>query len=156
MGKSYRSGQSIILFRKVDTLRLLKTEATIPNHHPGMYQLYCSCNGRYICKLKKKVSTQCIDHQQDRIKGNRESSSATEHTKEHHERFNWILARTIALMSNMHKRNVDKALEINRLKTLNEVDKTFKVLNRDNGDYITTNSCKPLSRKRVKGKTMNL
>ena len=59
-------------------------------------------------------------------------------------------------MSNMHKRNMDKALEINRLKTLNEVDKTFKVLNRDNGDYITTNSWKPLSRKRVKGKTMSL
>ena len=50
-------------------------------------------------------------------------------------------------MSNMYKRKVHEALEINRLKTLNETDKTFKVLNRDNGDYVTTNSWKPLFRK---------
>ena len=47
-------------------------------------------------------------------------------------------------MSNMYKRKVREALEINRLKTLNETDKTFKVLNRDNGGYVTTNSWKPL------------
>ena len=50
-------------------------------------------------------------------------------------------------MSNMCKRNVREALEINRLKTLNETDKAFKGLNRDNGDYVTTNSRKPLFRK---------
>ena len=47
-------------------------------------------------------------------------------------------------MSNMYKRKVREALEINRLKTLNETDKTFKVLNRDNGGYVTTNNWKPL------------
>ena len=50
-------------------------------------------------------------------------------------------------MSNMNKRKACEALEINRLKTLNEIEKTFKVLNRDNGDYVTTNSWKPLFRK---------
>ena len=50
-------------------------------------------------------------------------------------------------MSNMYKRKVPKAFEINRLKRLNETDKTFIVLNRDNGDYVTTNSRKPLFRK---------
>ena len=50
-------------------------------------------------------------------------------------------------MLNMYKRKVREALEINRLKTLNERDKTFKVLNRDNGDYVITNSWKPLFRK---------
>ena len=34
-------------------------------------------------------------------------------------------------MSNMYKRKVREVLEINRLKALNETDKTFKVLNRD-------------------------
>ena len=38
------------------------------------------------------------------------------------------------VMANMYKRNVLEALEINKLKTLNETDKTFKVLNRDDGD----------------------
>ena len=47
-------------------------------------------------------------------------------------------------MSNMHKRKVREALEMNVQKPLNETDKTFKVLNRDNGDYVTTNSWKSL------------
>ena len=50
-------------------------------------------------------------------------------------------------MSNMYKRKVHEALEINKLKTLNEADKPFKVLNRDNGDYVTINSWKPLFQK---------
>ena len=34
----------------------------------------------------------------------------------------------------MHKRKVREALEISRLKTLNETDKTLKVLKRYNGE----------------------
>ena len=58
-----------------------------------------------------------------------------------------IVLRVNPVISSMYKRKVREALEINRLKTLNETDKTFKVLNRDNGDYVTTNSWKPLFRK---------
>ena len=116
----------------------------LPNSHPGVYQLDCSCNGRYIGESKKKVLTRCIEHQQDSIKGNWESSGATEYTKECHGQFNWIHPRTIAVMSNMYKRKVCEALEINRLKTLNKTDKTFKVLNRQYGVYVTRNSWKPL------------
>ena len=50
-------------------------------------------------------------------------------------------------MSNIYKKKVDEALEINRPKTLNETDKTFKVINRDNDDYLTMNRWKPLFRK---------
>ena len=120
-----------------------QTETT----HPGVYQLDCSCSGRYIGESKKKILTRCIEHQHDNIKGNWESSSTTEHTKECHGQFNWIHPRTIAVMPNMYKRNVREALKINRLKTLNETDKTLKVLNMDNGDYVTTNSWKPIFRK---------
>ena len=119
----------------------------LPNSHPGVYQLDCSCNGRYIGESKKKVLTRCIEHQQDSIKGNWESFGTTEHTKECHGLFKWIHPRTIAVMSNMYKRKVHEARETNiyfRLKTFIETDKTFKALNRDNGDYITTNSWKPL------------
>ena len=88
-----------------------------------------------------------MEHQQESIKGNWESSSATEYTKECHGQFNWIRPRTTVVMSNMYKRKLSEALEINSLKTLNELDKRFKVLNRDNGDYVITNSQKPLFRK---------
>ena len=36
--------------------------------------------------------------------------------------------------ANMHKRKMREALEISRLKTLNETDKTLKVLKRYNGE----------------------
>ena len=53
-------------------------------------------------------------------------------------------------MANICKRKVCEVLEINRFKTLVKTDKTFKVLNRDNGDngdYVTTNNWEPLFRK---------
>ena len=106
----------------------------------------CSCDGRYIGESKKKVLTRYIKHQQDSIKGNWEPFGATEHTKECHGQFNWMHRRTISVMSNMYKRKVREALEMNKLKTLNETDKTLKVLNRDNGNYVTKNSWKPLFR----------
>ena len=119
----------------------------LPNSHPGVYQSDCSCNGRYIGESKKKVLTRCVEYQQDSIKANWESSGATEHTKECHGQFSWIHPRTIAILSIMYERKLCEALQITRLKTSNETDKAFKILNRDNGDYVTTNSWKPLFRK---------
>ena len=44
----------------------------------------------------------------------------------------------------MYERKIREALERNKLKAIKEKDKTFTVLNRDNGDYVTANSWKPL------------
>ena len=96
-----------------------------------------------ILANQKKVLTRCIEHQQDSIKGNWESSGATGHT-----RVPWtiqlVYPTKIAIMSNLYKRKLREALEINRHKPLNKTNKTFKVLNRDNGDYVTTKTWKPL------------
>ena len=119
----------------------------LPNSHPGVYQLDCSFNGIYIGESKKKILTRCTEHQSDSIKGNWESSGTTEHTKECYGQFNGIHPRTIAIMSNTYKKKVREALEINRLKTLNGTDKTFKVLNRDNGDYEQLETTLPENRK---------
>ena len=100
----------------------------------------CSYNGRYIDESNEKVLTHCIEDQQDSIKGNWESSSVIEHTKEFHGQFNWIHSRTIAIMPNMYKKTVCEALEINRLKTSKETDKMFKLLSRDFDDNVITNS----------------
>ena len=113
----------------------------LPNSHPWVYQLDLSRNGIYIDGWKKKNAlTRCIEHQQDSEKGNWKSSSATEHTKMCHGQSNPFHPRSIKLMPNMNKKKMSKAYQINRLKTLNEKDKTFKVLKRDNGDYVSINS----------------
>ena len=145
--KKVNKGITFISGKNLQSILCQNKLKLLPNCHSGVYQLDCSCNGRYVVESKKKVSRRCIEHQQDSIKSNWESSGTTEHTKECHGQFNWIHPRAIAVMSNMYKRKVREALEINRLKILNKTDKTFKVLNRDNGDYVTMNSWKPLFQK---------
>ena len=58
--------------------------------------------------------------------------------------FEWLHPKTVRISPYMYERKIREALEINKLKTITEKDKTFTVLNRDNGDYVTTNSWKPL------------
>ena len=92
----------------------------------------------------KRVLTQCIEDQQDGMSGKWESSVAAEHTT-----MPWTI-RMAASENSTHftihvGKNNPRALKINKLKTINENDKIFTVLNRDNGDYVTTNSWKAIS-----------
>ena len=74
------------------------------------------------------------------MSGKWESAGATEHTKECHGQFNWLRPKTVRISPYMYKRKIREALEIDKLKTINEKDQTVTVLNRDNGDYVTANS----------------
>ena len=65
----------IILYQKQQKLLL--------NTHPGLYQLHCSYNGKYIGE-SKNVFTCCMERQQYSIKGNCELSATTKHRKESH------------------------------------------------------------------------
>ena len=47
----------------------------------------------------------------------------------------------------LHERKIRESLEINNLETKAECDKSIKVLNRDRGNIVNTNSWKPLFRK---------
>ena len=87
-----------------------------------------------ILANQKKALTRWIELQQNSIKGNWESSGETKHTKECPAQINRIHPRTIATIPNIFKRKLREDLDINRIKTLKETDKTFKVPNRDNGD----------------------
>ena len=78
------------------------------------------------------------------MSGKWESSGVTEHTKECHGQFDWLHPKTVRISPHMYERKILEALEINKLKITNEKDKTFTVLKRDSGDYVTTNSWKPL------------
>ena len=82
----------------------------LPNIHPRVYQLDCSCNATYIAESKKEALMRCIEHPQNSILGNWESSGATEHTKECHGQFNWIHTRTITVMQNLYIRKIRETL----------------------------------------------
>ena len=116
----------------------------LPNSYPGVYKLTCSCGAIYIGETKKKVLTRTIEHQQDSIKGNWESSGATEHCKSCHGQFNWLHPDTLSVVPNFRERKIREALEINRARTLEEIKSCFTVINRDNGNLASSNVWKPL------------
>ena len=95
-----------------------------------MYQLDCLCSGKYISELKKTVLARSIEHQEDKMSEKLESSGAPEHIKG---QFDWLDSKGVHISLNMYERKTCKMLEINKLTTINERDKTFIVLNRDNG-----------------------
>ena len=61
--------------------------------------------------------------------------------------FYWIHPKTKKNSSKIYERKVRESLVINQLKTINEIDKTFNVLKKDNVDFVTTNSWKSLFEK---------
>ena len=80
---------------------------------------------------------------------------ATEHSKEYHGRFNWLHPKTLAKLSNIHKRKIRESLEINNLETNSEYGTSIKVLNRDEYNIVNTNSWKPLFHKIRMGRHAN-
>ena len=76
------------------------------------------------------------------MSGKWQSCGAREHTKECHGQFDWLYSKAVRISPYMYE--IYQTLETNNLKTINEKEKTFAVLNRDNGDYVMTNSWKPL------------
>ena len=88
-----------------------------------------------LANQKKKKLIRCIEHYQDRKKGNWELSGAKTAMDKS---TGFTLEQSPSVMANINKRKLREALEslktlnetLNRLKTLNETDKTFKVINR--------------------------
>ena len=103
----------------------------LPNSQPGVYQLDYSCNGKYFGESKKTVLTRSTEHQQGSISGKWEPSGAAEHTKECHGQFDWLHPKTVRISPYMYEIKTHETLEINNLRTINEKDKTFTVLNRN-------------------------
>ena len=100
-----------------------KKPKLLPNIQPGVYQLDCSCNGKYICESKKRVLTRWTEDQQDSTSGKWKSSGATEQTKECHRQFDWLLPKTVRILPYIYERKIREVLETNKLRTINEKEK---------------------------------
>ena len=59
---------------------------------------------------KTRVLTRCIEHQQDSMSGKWESSGATEHTKECHEKFDWLHPKTVRISPYMYERKIQNII----------------------------------------------
>ena len=67
-------------------------------------------------------------------------SRAKEHSLTCHGQFNWIHPKTIARENDYTRRKIQEALEIKKSK----YNKMIKVLNRDEGNLVRTNTWTPL------------
>ena len=98
-------------------------------------------------KQKKCVLTRSIEHQESSMTGNWEAQDRTEYSKDCQGWYNCLYQKTLAKLHNMHKHKIRESLKISNLETKAEYDKFIKVLNRDRGNIVNTNSWKPLFRK---------
>ena len=103
--------------------------------------------GEYIGETKKRVLARSVEHQEDSMADKWEALGATEHSKECHGPFNWLHPKIFVKLSNIHERKIRESLEINNLETKAEHGKSVKVLNRDRGNIVNTNSWKPFFHK---------
>ena len=121
----------------------------VPNTFPGVYQLDSTCNALYIGEIKKKVITRTVEHQQDSFNRKWESSDVTKHCLECHGQFNWINPKTLSTKQQYHTRKIRESFEIKKAKT----NKRRKVLNRDEGNLVKTNTWTPLFAKLTEKET---
>ena len=72
------------------------------------------------------------------------------------EKCNWANPKTLAISFYLCERKVSGSPEVNKLKAPNERDKTLKVLNRDNDNYVTSSPYRPFFIKMGNYSTVNM
>ena len=95
---------------------------------------FCCCNSFH------RTSRYSIKHQQDGFRGKWDNSGKTEHALTCHGQFNWIHQKVIARENEFRKRKIWEALKIKKAKC----NKKIKILNRDGGNVVKTNTWTPL------------
>ena len=88
--------------------------------------------------------TRTIEHQQDSIKGKRESPGATEHSLKCHGQFNWLHPKTLSREreARYKSRKIRESLEIKKPK----FGRSKSNINCDDGNAVKTNAWTPLLR----------
>ena len=112
-----------------------------PNSQPGVYFISTGCKSGYTGETKKQIRTRNTEHEKAVFKGDVENDALAAHSQTCECNIDWEHTETIAIEPVWFRRKVREALEIRRLKTGPEESNG---LNRDNGDYVTTNTWKTL------------
>ena len=138
--KAYKRANCTITFKSPRNLESILTSKNKPempkNNQPGVYFIATDCHKAYTGETKKQVSTRNREHEKAIFKGDRNDAVA-EHQNICGCKVDTENTKTIAVEPMWYKRKVREALEIRRLKTGPNEDRG---LNRDLGDYVTTDS----------------
>ena len=101
-----------------------------------VYLIKTDCGSGYTGETKKRILSRNTEHEKAIFKGDIKNDALAEHIDKCKCSVKWDEVKTLAIETNYFQRKVRESLEIRRLKTGpgNE-----KGLNRDIGDYVTTN-----------------
>ncbi len=124
--------------RNLESILTSKNKPKLPlNSQPGVYFIPTECKAGYTGETKKKISTRNTEHEKSVFEGDCENDALAGHNETCGCTIKWENTKTLAIEPVWFRRKVRESLEIRRLKSGpgNE-----KGLNRDNGDYVTTNT----------------
>lgn len=141
--KSFKKAKCNISFKSPRNLNSILTSRNKPQlppySHPGIYFIPTSCKSGYTGETKKRIGTRNTEHEKAIFKGDVEADALAEHKENCDCEIQWDNVKTLSVEPVWFRRKVREALEIRRLRTgPNEL----KGLNRDQGDYVTTNGWK--------------
>lgn len=114
------------------------------NSYPGVYKIPCGCSVKYIGQTGAKVCKRCVQHEKACFNGKYNESAISEHNKDCNYDVMWNDATTIAVEANFYRRSIIESLEIKKEQINSGSD---KVINKDDGLFVKTNTWNPLLRK---------
>ena len=150
--KAFKKADCTITFKSPRNLESILTSENKPemplNCQLGVYFIPTGCMKGYTGETKKQILTRNKEHEKAIFKNDCNDAIA-----EHHDKCGCNIdlsqIKTVAVEPLWYRRKVREALEIRRLQT-GPNEQTG--INRDLGDYVTTNAWKPLFTKINKDK----
>lgn len=112
-----------------------------PNSLPGVYIIPCKCQSRYTGQTGAKVKKRTKEHQKAVFNGKYDESAISEHAKDCPHEVDWENVKTLSVQPKYFHRCVRESLEIRRQNTGPDAEKG---MNKDYGQYVTTNTWNPL------------
>ena len=138
--KSFKKAKCNVSFKAPRNLNSILTSRNKPQlppySNPGNYFIPTSCQRGYTGETKKRIATRNGEHEKAIFNGDVKGDALADHINRCGCHVRWDNVRTLSIEPMWFRRKVREALEIRRLGT--GPDKT-RGLNRDYGDYVTTN-----------------
>lgn len=139
--KVFKRAGCAVSFKSPRNLESILTSKNKPridgNSQPGVYFVPTGCGSGYTGETKKQINTRNKEHEKAVFNGDTKNDAIAEHTSSCNCEIDWKQTRTLAVEPVWFKRKVREALEIRRLGTGPDEERG---LNRDLGDYVTTNT----------------
>ena len=133
-----------ITFKSTTNLRTLlcsRNKSKVEKHEkPGVYFTQCACNGKYVGETGCLCQTRLNQHKMAIEKRNKNDSALAEHSVNCDKDINWEETKILSIQPKWYQRKIREALEIQCLNTSSEHENG---INRDRGNYVTTDTWKP-------------